>query len=512
MRFIFIFLFLASYPFYLSGQENVAIADLLKEAKTNLYSQPQQSGKIAEYVVSQNESSLVNAEASLLLAKSFYVRGNFNQAVLNALEAKKYAIASDNTEKKIKTTLFNIALFRMLNLESVAGSFLNEMPIYTEKIEDENLGIWMKAMLILDSAKIKLTTENFSEAHKLLTTAKASFQKMGDSAAVFTANIALSEFYLKTDQEDSAKLLLEKMLAGLHKKPNSDFQKLQVLNGLGAVYFSEKNYVKSLELYQNALAVAANISNNYFKNKSLEGMAVNYLALEDAENFYTTKQRINNTSSEVQTDRTLAINSVYNFINTSGKEQSKQQLRRGYFWIYIWAGIFFLLLIVGVFVNYLFVSKTKEYVAIWKYIQPKKPQPETKQLKPNIEKSTSVPSEIEQALLLKLNTFEAGKKYTNPDMSIALLAAKFDTNTKYLSEVINRQKGKNFNSYINELRINYIIEKLKTDSVYFNYKVSYLAEESGFSSHSSFATVFKSVTGISPTKFMDFLQKRKETA
>jgi AraC-like DNA-binding protein len=41
--------------------------------------------------------------------------------------------------------------------------------------------------------------------------------------------------------------------------------------------------------------------------------------------------------------------------------------------------------------------------------------------------------------------------------------------------------------------------------------VSYLAEESGFSSHSSFATVFKSVTGISPTKFMDFLQKRKET-
>lgn len=105
-----------------------------------------------------------------------------------------------------------------------------------------------------------------------------------------------------------------------------------------------------------------------------------------------------------------------------------------------------------------------------------------------------------------------GKKFTKQDMSIALLASQFDTNTKYLSEVINRHKGKNFNGYINELRINYIIEKLKTDPIYFNYKISYLAEECGFSSHSSFTTVFKSVTGISPTKFMNYLQHQKESA
>jgi AraC-like DNA-binding protein len=48
---------------------------------------------------------------------------------------------------------------------------------------------------------------------------------------------------------------------------------------------------------------------------------------------------------------------------------------------------------------------------------------------------------------------------------------------------------------------------LKTEPGYLNYKISYLADESGFSSHSSFATVFKSITGIAPTTFIDLLNK-----
>ena len=145
--------------------------------------------------------------------------------------------------------------------------------------------------------------------------------------------------------------------------------------------------------------------------------------------------------------------------------------------------VLFILFTTGLIVNYLYASKTKEYLAIYKYISPKEVSIITSTKEKKLEKSSIVPEDTEQLLLKKLNKFESGKKYTNPDMSIALLASQFDTNTKYLSEVINRQKGKNFN-----------------------------AEESGFSSHSSFATVFKSVTGISPTKFMNLLQQRQETS
>ena len=70
----------------------------------------------------------------------------------------------------------------------------------------------------------------------------------------------------------------------------------------------------------------------------------------------------------------------------------------------------------------------------------------------------------------------------------------------------------NFNTYINKLRINYIVEKLKKDSNFMNYKISYLAENCGFSSHSSFATVFKSITEISPVTFIELLRNEKKNS
>ena len=43
-----------------------------------------------------------------------------------------------------------------------------------------------------------------------------------------------------------------------------------------------------------------------------------------------------------------------------------------------------------------------------------------------------------------------------------------------------------------------------------NYKISFLAEESGFSSHSSFATVFKAIIGMSPATFINLLKTERE--
>ena len=103
-------------------------------------------------------------------------------------------------------------------------------------------------------------------------------------------------------------------------------------------------------------------------------------------------------------------------------------------------------------------------------------------------------------------SFETTKKFKNKEISLAVLAGQFETNTKYLSEIINRHYHINFNTYINTLRINYIVEKLKNEPNFCNYKISYLAEICGFSSHSSFATVFKSIIGISPIKFIDLLK------
>jgi len=121
-----------------------------------------------------------------------------------------------------------------------------------------------------------------------------------------------------------------------------------------------------------------------------------------------------------------------------------------------------------------------------------------------------IPQKTTQIILEKLAVFEKSEGYLDSQLSLISLARQLDSNTKYLSETINTQKGKNFHAYINELRINYIVGQLKNNKVFLKYKVSYLAEKSGFTSHSTFATVFKSVTGISPTTFIKFLAKEKQ--
>nr|WP_244826096.1 AraC family transcriptional regulator [Carboxylicivirga linearis] len=97
--------------------------------------------------------------------------------------------------------------------------------------------------------------------------------------------------------------------------------------------------------------------------------------------------------------------------------------------------------------------------------------------------------------------------YLDKELSLSLVAKKLETNTKYLSEIIKKKYGKNFNRYINELRIYYLIELLKSDEKVLNYKIAYLAELCGFNSRNVFTTTFKSVVGESPSIFIEKLRK-----
>ena len=108
-------------------------------------------------------------------------------------------------------------------------------------------------------------------------------------------------------------------------------------------------------------------------------------------------------------------------------------------------------------------------------------------------------------MIEKLNRFEAQKKFLNPQITLADLAEDFDTNTRYLSEIIFKTKQENYRTYINNLRIKYILNKLQTEPVYLNYKINALAEEAGFMSKSSFINAFKNYTDYTPKIFIKSL-------
>lgn len=119
-------------------------------------------------------------------------------------------------------------------------------------------------------------------------------------------------------------------------------------------------------------------------------------------------------------------------------------------------------------------------------------------------------SETESKLLELLEDFEKGNLYNNKGMSLSFLAGELNTNTKYLSYVINQHKNADFKTYVNRLRINYIVDKLINDEKYRQYKISILADECGFSSHSKFAAVFKAVTDFSPSAYIKYLDAENQ--
>ena len=126
---------------------------------------------------------------------------------------------------------------------------------------------------------------------------------------------------------------------------------------------------------------------------------------------------------------------------------------------------------------------------------------------PTSNQNSSVSDSITSILLNKLESFEREKGFLQSDLTINALASQFQTNEKYLSKVINSQKEKKFNHYINNLRIDYIIERLKNEKQLRQYTIKSIAEESGFNNTVSFNSAFVKKTGIKPSYFIEKLKK-----
>ncbi len=132
----------------------------------------------------------------------------------------------------------------------------------------------------------------------------------------------------------------------------------------------------------------------------------------------------------------------------------------------------------------------------------------------NTAKPTSINAEniglsqqLVDKILLDLDVFVKNKDYLNKNITIIELAKKLGTNAKYLSKVINAYKQKNFTNYINDLRVNYAINKLKDDKQFRNYTIKAISEEVGYKKAESFSKAFNKKTGINPSYFIKQLSK-----
>lgn len=100
---------------------------------------------------------------------------------------------------------------------------------------------------------------------------------------------------------------------------------------------------------------------------------------------------------------------------------------------------------------------------------------------------------------------EEEQLYLDPDLTLRKLSGHLDTNTKYLSQVINHHGGCNFLTFINSYRIEEIKKYLDAGDFY-KHTFFGIAQRCGFKNKSTFYKVFRDTTGMTPKAYADNLQ------
>jgi AraC-like DNA-binding protein len=116
------------------------------------------------------------------------------------------------------------------------------------------------------------------------------------------------------------------------------------------------------------------------------------------------------------------------------------------------------------------------------------------------EKST-LTSERSQRYLDKLvNFMENEKPFIDGDLTIQKLAEKLSIPANHLSQTINERLGQTFSDFVNSYRVEAAKRKL-VDPAFRHLSVLGIAEAVGFNSKSSFNSVFKKHTKMTPSEF-----------
>lgn len=99
--------------------------------------------------------------------------------------------------------------------------------------------------------------------------------------------------------------------------------------------------------------------------------------------------------------------------------------------------------------------------------------------------------------------------YLNSELTLKSLADNLNMHPNVLSKVINDGLDKNFSDFVNEYRVNAIIEKLHSGN-YDHITLLGISFECGFNSKTTFNRVFKNIKGMTPINYKKSIENDPE--
>ena len=138
----------------------------------------------------------------------------------------------------------------------------------------------------------------------------------------------------------------------------------------------------------------------------------------------------------------------------------------------------------------------------------KKVNEDSKMIEKPVDNEKTIPDEKASDILSKLMLFEKNHDFLDKNLDLPTLSEKLETNTSYLSMVINTHKKMSFPNYLKKLRIDHALKRLSTDTELLKYNYQGLAEIFGFKSPESFSRAFNAQNGVYPSHVVKELKKK----
>lgn len=413
----------------------------------------------------------------------------------------------------------------------------------------ENLEFY-KAVLPILIGGVKFKANNYKDALKEY---KRGYKFLNETTEIDITNkrfnssltlIYISNAYLKLNQLDSAKISIKEGIEkGLdtindlvrinfqsqigrllleekkHKKALSQFLKLKKIcdeydKSSGITYYYKdlaEAYTKIFQ-YDSAIAVMHK-GIDIMKTKTKEfNLVEDYKALakiyklsgniEKSNNYYE-KYVLN--QSILDKEKREILTSFHNKeIENLTSEKKAQQKNTSYLVV---GGA----LIISLLLLFLFKTSKKnkndsasfnELISKIQQLEERQKVIDTKDKAIEEKNTLDINQETYQEILSGLKKLEEHHYFLKQDCNSYNVAKKIKTNTSYLSKVINAHYQKNFNTYINDLRINHAVLKLKENKQFRAYSIQSISEEIGYKSTDSFTKYFKKRTGLLPSVYI----------
>ncbi|HBU76734.1 MAG TPA: hypothetical protein DEF18_01395 [Muricauda sp.] len=470
----------------------------------------------ADSLYQSSKTDIHKIRSLMLISDMYHRKANRDSSIYYAKVAEDIAHNANIFDWQARISGVLSTQYRNMGLYKQGSLYLKKGLEASENIQDPNTSKQFRGQVYQEKGYYALNLMQYDQAVNHFKTARALFESLPESKnrILFLSQTEeqLGKSFLKLRQLDSARLHYKKGLQmSTRTSDGKTVFKGFIHLGLAKVNLAQNKMEQAKDHLDKALDISETAGLPDFKADVYQCLATYSKATGDIDQY----THFNDLYVAVVKNTAVSNQQYSDNVVTKVKQELEQTVASNK--MFLSGAIIALVLVSGISILYVKRQRQdqKRYRSLIANLKKKSEPTRSATLDTSIGLGNTVqerlmPIDTELHILDQLDTFEKGQLYLQPNLTLAQLAVQLEVNTKYLSHTINRHKGKDFNNYINELRIVHIVGVIEKNPKYLSYKIGYIASECGFSSHSKFATVFKNVTGLTPSSFIDQVKKERK--